>query len=103
MEDVKKLKLELGETKMEVLNHLNEKVTKREQAQEHLQVLMTQNSKKLLQNPCCFAGADDEFVVGASNDDGIYMWHIVACSGQRRHGKSRTFTSFVAWSSRHRS
>lgn len=32
--------------------------------------------KKLLQNPCCFVGADDEFVVGASNDDGIYMWHV---------------------------
>ena len=31
---------------MEVLNHLNEAVTKREQAQEHLRVLMTQNSSK---------------------------------------------------------
>jgi hypothetical protein len=43
MKDVSNLKSELGETKMEVLNQLNEAVAKREQAQEHLRVLMTQN------------------------------------------------------------
>lgn len=44
MKDVAELKLELTETKMEVSIHLNEAVAKREQTQEHLQVLIIQNS-----------------------------------------------------------
>ena len=44
MKDVAELKSGLAETKTQVTNHLNEAVAKREQTQEHLQVLMAQNS-----------------------------------------------------------
>ena len=44
MKDVTELKSELAETKTQVTNHLNEAVAKREQTQEHLQVLMALNS-----------------------------------------------------------
>ena len=44
MKDVAELKLELVETKTEVSNHLNEAVAKREQTQERLRVLISQNS-----------------------------------------------------------
>ena len=47
MKDVAELKSELAEIKTEVTNHLNEAVAKREQTQEHLQVLMAQNSNCL--------------------------------------------------------
>ena len=44
MKDVAELKSRLAETKTQVTNHLNEAVAKREQTQEHLRVLMAQNS-----------------------------------------------------------
>jgi WD40 repeat protein len=28
----------------------------------------------VIKSPCCFAGTDDELVVGASDDNNIYVW-----------------------------
>ena len=44
MKDVTELKSELAETKKQVSIHLNEAVAKREQTQEHLRVLISQNN-----------------------------------------------------------
>ena len=47
MKDVAELKLQLADTKTKMSNHLNEAVAKSEQTQEHLRVMMEQNSSCL--------------------------------------------------------
>ena len=45
---------------------------------------MLNGSKR--QSPCCFAGANDELVVGASRaDNGIYIWSATDGEGRRKN------------------
>ena len=40
-----------------------------------------QPNSSLMKSPCCFAGANDELAVSASNDNGIYIWSAPAMDG----------------------
>ena len=45
---------------------------------------MLEGILRTMQSPCCFAGANDELVVGASHDDKICIWSASKGEGQRK-------------------
>lgn len=49
-------------------------------------------------SPCCFAGEDDQFVVGASEDNNIYVWLAPIVSGETTN--KTPVSACVAWTSR---
>ena len=49
-------------------------------------------------SPCCFAGDNEELVVGASDDQNIYIWSAPAWDGEIGRSTNNTPHQSFAWS-----
>lgn len=44
--------------------------------------------QRTLKSPCCYAGTNDELIVGSSDDNGIYLWYAPNGEGHRKIDRS---------------